>query len=239
MFSMKRWAFQIILIESVLSFTACSAHQKRATPPYFSAETAVLDDIHSGDLIFLDLDCGDICDAIEDATKEQFQVSGPRLSHVGVLEVIESESGREMYVYEAWPGGGVVRTPLIEVLKRVKAGENQENGFYIGRFKDEFRELAFSSLPKIQLLLKAAYDDVFLMDNGRYYCSELVYAGFPSSDHESPVFRLHPMMFGSPGSKTRKTWEAYYSKLNQKIPDGELGLSPLSIYLEGREIFFK
>ncbi|MEZ4818920.1 MAG: hypothetical protein R3A45_03115 [Bdellovibrionota bacterium] len=40
--------------------------------------------LQNGDLIFLNLSCGELCDAIEDITLRQFKTNGPELSHVGM-----------------------------------------------------------------------------------------------------------------------------------------------------------
>lgn len=194
----------------------------------------------SGDLIFLDLDCGEICDAIEDVTLEQFKVAGPRLSHVGIVNV----KSRGIFILEAWPEGGVHEIGLINFLSRVKGAENQTDGFYIGHFKPEYRVLALRGLKHAKNLLGNKYDEEFLVGNKKYYCSELVVEGYrmgkvqPAS--KSPfAFAYRPMYFGASGSSQLEIWENYYFKLGMKVPAGKPGLSPLGIYLAGRALYFE
>lgn len=51
-------------------------------------------DFHDGDLIFLNLDCGDLCDGIEKVTQQQFGQS-MTLSHVGILFEEKDAKGLE------------------------------------------------------------------------------------------------------------------------------------------------
>jgi hypothetical protein len=192
-----------------------------------------LQNLQNGDLIFLDLDCGAPCDAIEDVTLAQFHVTSPRLSHVGAI----LREGHSLFVVEAWPDGGVRKTALSDVLSRVKAPENSPSGFYLGRFRDEFRPSAESALRSMLTLLGKGYDDSFLLNNDTFYCSELVMQGFLNDKTVS--FKPVPMSFGEKGSPASDYWLKYYAQMGRPVPSGELGLSPLGIYLEGRSRFFK
>lgn len=182
-----------------------------------------------GDLIFLDLDCGELCDAIETVTLEQFEVKGPRLSHIGA---VSRKTLHETYVIEAWPVGGVREVSLKDFLARVKAGENHANGYYLGHFKASYRAKAVNSVKAMKKLIGLRYDEVFLIQNKKYYCSELIADGF------MPLFQLKPMYFGKPDSHDYKVWKDYYEKQKMSVPSGKPGLSPLGIYLEGREKYF-
>ena len=77
---------------------------------------------------------------------------------------------------------------------------------------------------------------IFLPDNNKYYCSELIYEGFFG---KTSHFLLTPMYFGSPPSKAYQTWENYYKKRNLPLPKNKPGISPLGIYLQGMKKYFK
>ena len=140
------------LIIMTLFLAACSSHKSPRTA------VSLPSDIHSGDLVFLDMDCGDLCQAIEDVTLEQFEVKGPRLSHVGMIEV---EAKGEAFVWEAWPEGGVHKVTLRKVLERVAQAENKAGGFYIGRFRDFYRKTATRALQRIKKFEGKKYDEDF------------------------------------------------------------------------------
>jgi hypothetical protein len=207
-----------------------------------SAKRAGLDDfraLQTGDLVFLDLDCGDICDAIESVTLEQFSVNGPRLSHVGIVERIENE----IFVLESWPPKGVQSTPLKDFLARVSGGLNQPSGVYLGKLRPEARSAGQSAIVRIRNQIGKPYDDRFVWTPKSFYCSELVTFGFASEGSRvlgqfDPLFMPRPMYFGESRSKALKTWEDYYQKMKEDVPHGELGVSPLGIYLEGKQRLF-
>lgn len=74
------------------------------------------------------------------------------------------------------------------------------------------------------------YDDEFIYDNGKYYCSELIYDIFKEANNGVPVFELEPMTFKSIKSKEYfPVWVDYYKKLNFPIPQDSLGINPAGI----------
>jgi hypothetical protein len=71
------------------------------------------------------------------------------------------------------------------------------------------------------------YDQVFTMTDDSYYCSELVYDAYKQANGGKPFFKLRPMTFHPPGSKTYfPAWVQYYKELHQPIPEGQLGCNP-------------
>lgn len=70
------------------------------------------------------------------------------------------------------------------------------------------------------------YDDEYLYENKKYYCSELIYDCFLNA-YGKPFFKLFPMTFKAPNSNAYfDVWEDYYQNLNIAIPEGELGCNP-------------
>lgn len=175
----------------------------------------------SGDLIFFDLACGEVCEAMEDVTLEQFGLTEPRLSHIGILERLDSG---ELLLWEAWPVAGVSHTPLNEALKR------PSQKIFWAPLEEAYREQALKTLKFIKAHEGRAYDSEFLYSNSRYYCSELIQEAWPS------LFQTRPMYFGAPDSKAYSIWADYYSKLSMEIPIGKEGVSPLGIYVQALEV---
>lgn len=182
--------------------------------------------LKTGDLVFTDLDCGKLCEAIEDVTLDQFGVSGPRLSHVAAIEKL----GDKVYVIEAWAEGGVQRISWEDYNQR-----SQKHWF--GRIRDPYRQLAIDAVEKMKARIGKPYDPAFFFGNDSYYCSELVFESWAPGEHWP--FRPTPMFFGSEGSTAYQTWSEYYSKQGLSVPTGEPGLSPLGIYLAGKQRLFK
>lgn len=227
-------------LKSLLILTASLACLISCVPKAaYEAKIENLPPLQTGDLVFLDLDCGALCDAIESVTLEQFKVSGPRLSHIGVVEKINED----IFVLEAWPRGGVQTVSLETFLSRVRAGRNEEGGYYLGRLRPEYRSIGEAAVARIQTMLDRPYDDEFNWETDRFYCSELISFGFsqagrPLLNKSQSLFSPVPMYFGKNDSPTHSTWEEYYRDLGKDIPAREPGLSPLGIYLEGKRRLF-
>lgn len=169
--------------------------------------------LETGDLIFQDLDCGDMCDAIEAVTKG---FNGLSFSHVGL---VDKADGRVL-VIEAI-GSSVRRIPLDSFARRTG------NKMYVGRVRKPYRHLVSKALQYARKQLGTPYDDAFLYDNGKYYCSELIYDAFLHANHNKPFFALEPMTFKKPGSDEYfPVWKNYYEQLGIPVPEGQPGCNP-------------
>ena len=66
----------------------------------------------------------------------------------------------------------------------------------IGRLKPKYKYLIKPALKKGRSLIGKKYDELFIINNDKYYCSELIYEIFLNSDHN--LFKLEPMTFKDP-----------------------------------------
>ena len=174
----------------------------------------------TGDFIFQDLDCGGLCDAIETVTKSYKDY---RFSHIGMVYI----SDRDTMVIEAI-GKGVKLTPLDSFLSRTVINVH-------GRLKKKYRHLIMGAIDFSLKKLGTAYDDEFLYDNGKYYCSELLYDAFKYANNGHPFFELEPMTFRQPGTNDFfPVWKEYYSKLGISIPEGKPGCNPGGLSRSGK-----
>jgi hypothetical protein len=175
----------------------------------------------TGDLLFQDLDCGKLCDAIERVTPG---VHNKHFSHIGLVYVIQDS----VWVIEAI-GKDVHLTPLNAFTGR-QLNEQGNPKILVGRLAKPYRGL----IPRaVGFALKQngkPYDDEFIYDNGKYYCSELIYDAFKEANNNTAFFHLYPMTFKDPANdKTDPAWKNYYKDLGKKIPEGRLGCNPGSI----------
>ncbi len=212
---------------------AASTASPRAAIHAPSDASTDLGTLRSGDLVFLDLDCGDLCIAMASVTEEQFGVSGPALSHVAIIE----RSTTSLSVLEAWPGTGVARTPLAQVLAR----KQRSPARYL-RLRGDLRSAGEAATRAAAARIGTPYDDDFLPDNGKLYCSELVQEAYhdaldASGGGAPSPFHTSPMAFGAPGSAARAVWIHYYGERHIPVPDGVAGISPLGVYLEAQPLW--
>jgi len=180
----------------------------------------------AGDLLFQDLDCGPFCDAIEKVTTGYNNYS---FSHVGILN---NENG-VWNVLEAG-GSGVVVTPLTDFLNRTK-DEFGNPKVIVGRLKASNAASLGLDISKSLTLAKShlgkTYDDGFVLNNNKFYCSELVYECFLDAQGQ-PVFSTNPMTFKDPeNNEIFSAWDNYFDELGLNIPEGEPGLNPGGISL--------
>lgn len=174
-----------------------------------------------GDFLFQDLDCGPTCDAIEAVT---WGVDSVKFSHIGL---VVNDKG-EWKVLEAI-SLGVVLTPIDEFLNR-SFDENGNPKVWVGRLKSEYSKLVEQSLSVVPKYLGMEYDNEFIYNNGKYYCSELIYDVFKDANNGVPVFELEPMTFKSIKSDEYfPVWIEYYKNLNFPIPQDSLGINPAGI----------
>lgn len=172
-----------------------------------------------GDLVFADLSCGPLCDAIEDTTLAQFGVDGPRLSHVGLLDVTD---GR-LVVLEAL--NGVEATPWAAFLVRKGLA-----GAWLARVPvpPEVRRKAATAA---RARLGAPYDDRFAWGGKAVYCAELVALAYAEAGAPEELVAPLPMTYAGRDGAVSTVWLEYFAKLGHPIPSGEPGLSPLALYV--------
>lgn len=169
-----------------------------------------------GDLLFQNIDCGPLCEAIEQVT---FGRDSLKFSHIGLVYIKQDS----VYVIEAI--GKAVTITSYQNFKR-----RSTNPLYLGRVKPEHQHLIDSAISFAIKQIGVPYDEPFLYNNQKYYCSELIYDAFKSSNQNNPFFELEPMTFKAPNSNNYfKAWVDYYKKLNIEIPEGKPGINPAGI----------
>jgi len=175
--------------------------------------------LQRGDLLFQDLDCGPLCEAIEKVTTGY---NGAKFTHVGI---VAKDCNDNFVVIEA-VSKGVRATPLQNFLNKSFDAKNHPK-VVVGRLKPAFAHLIPTVTENAMALRGRPYDKAFVIDNDAYYCSELVYEIFLRANNGRPVFELQPMTFKDPNTGvTFPPWQEYFSKLGAPIPEGRPGINP-------------
>ena len=175
--------------------------------------------LREGDLLFQDLDCGPLCDAIERVTTGHH---GANFSHVGIV----AEDDADNFVVIEALSNGVEVTGLQAFLDRSFNAKGRPK-VVVGRLKPAFCHLIPFALKEGFALKGRPYDKVFVINSDSYYCSELIYEIFLRANDNNPVFTLRPMTFKDPHTGTTlPAWEDYFSELGVSIPEGQPGINP-------------
>ena len=113
-----------------------------------------------GDVLFQSLPRQPLSIAIEGATDSHW-------SHCGI---VAHEDG-QWFVYEAY--GQVQRVTLREFWQR-----SRRNRFAIYRWREQERKHVSEILTQVRSRMGVPYDSRYEMDDGKIYCSELIYKAF-------------------------------------------------------------
>lgn len=176
--------------------------------------------LHRGDLLFQDLNCGEFCDSIDSVT---YGYGSSYVSHVAL--VINSNESQPQ-VIEAI-SKGVTITPLNTFLAR-SHDENGNPRVMVGRLNEHYQPLIESALNYSQQQIAKSYNASFIAANGNaFYCSELVDLAFESANHGMRIFHLNKMDF-TDGKSTQISplWQKYYQALQVAAPQGYPGTNP-------------
>ena len=209
---MKNWIILFILL-----CIACKNNTNKENTEF---------QLELGDILFQDLDSSPLCDAIELVTPG---FKNGNFSHIGIVVETgssnsmkpENEPTEQIRILEALPGG-VITTRLDSFLMR-SADYNNNPKVIVGRLDDEYKHTIPTAVQFAKKQIGVEYDEVFILNNDKYYCSELIYEAFS----QDSVFHLEPMTFLQPESnRTLPTWEDYYTEIGVEIPQDKMGINP-------------
>lgn len=170
----------------------------------------------TGDLLFQTEGSGDFSQAISSSTR-----NADSLSFVHVAILIVGGDG-ELNVIEASAEKGVRIVSMKEFLE-TSPTVNGRPGVVVKRLKTRFN--ANETVARAMEHLGEPYDWWYMPDNGKMYCSELVYEAFLAENGEH-IFRAAPMNFRNPDGSMPKFWEELYQELGVPVPEGLPGTNP-------------
>ncbi len=200
-----------ILYIGMLLSTACSHRQDGPM-------------LQTGDLLF-QCGTGAMTEAITDATSRSERLN---FTHVGIVLHSPTNGAHPQQgcatdsVLEATTEGGVRIVPLEKFLAR-SARIDDRPAVAAMRMHDTAGIAA--SVARARKALGASYDYSFRPDNGRYYCSELVYETYlrPDGTH---CFTARPMNFRAIDGTMPRYWLELFERLGELIPEGLPGTNP-------------
>lgn len=171
--------------------------------------------LRSGDLLFQVGSESAMSGAIAAATGGNTPLP---FTHVGIAVCCRDSDS----VLEATSDGGVRMTALDEFLDK-SAKIAGRPAVVAMRLKDTTGIAA--SLLRARTFLGQPYDYSFRPDNGKMYCSELVWESYrtPKGDR---IFPARPMNFRAADGTMPRFWVELFEKLGDEIPQGVPGTNP-------------
>ena len=172
--------------------------------------------LKEGDLLFQDLDSSPLCEAIESVTSGY---NNYNVSHIGFVINVNGE----LKVLEAIPPK--VKLTALDTFLFRSTDSNNNPKVFVGRLNEKFKNVIPAAVDYCLNRLEFTYDEFFLMNNNKYYCSELIYESFNSNN----IFKLEKMNFNNLDGGKNEIWQKYFDELNMTIPQDSLGINPASM----------
>lgn len=171
--------------------------------------------LRKGDLVFQVAETSGMSGAIAEATAWNDSL---KFDHVGI---IIKEKKRWM-VIEASPKQGVVLTDWKDFLAHAVKIKGKPC-VVVKRITTNFP--LKKAIEQAKRHIGEEYDWTFLPDNGKMYCSELVYECYRDSMNY-PLFIAHPMNFRNANGDMSEFWITLFEQQGLPIPQGVPGTNP-------------
>ena len=181
--------------------------------------------VRRGDLIFQASAASEFSQAINAAARQN--PDSLTFCHVGIIDVDDDSTA---YVIEAEPKHGVRRVSLKQFLAESDS-LNGEPLVVVKRLTEPF--MPESVIAKAMSFLGQEYDHAFIHDNGKMYCSELVYESYFDADGNH-IFQAIPMNFRDSEGNMPRFWIEKYGKMGIPIPEGQPGTHPDTLSRDSR-----
>ena len=170
-----------------------------------------------GDLLFRVAGESDFSGAIADATAWHDTV---KFVHVAIVAVEEGSP----YIIEATGNRGVTRTEWQDFLSS-SPQIGGKPGVVAMRVEPTADFSAARAIESAKAHYGEEYDWSYYPDNGKMYCTELVYECYRKGDG-TPLFTARPMNFRDKNGEMPAFWTELFEKLGEPIPEGVLGTNP-------------
>ena len=178
----------------------------------------VSDTLRTGDLLFVAYPPGVVGDGMDQAISVSTGDGKMDFVHAAIVEVEDGEP----YVIDATIRYGVHRHHLDTLVKQFTMPDGTAPVLVFKRLKDDSGAEAFVSRAKE--FIGEEYDSCFLPDNGKHYCTELIYDSYIRDGKR--IFSSAPMNWKGPDGEYPKYWVDLFAYIGQPIPQGVEGTNP-------------
>lgn len=180
--------------------------------------------LENADLIFVVEGNSRFSEAISESTAIADSTS---FVHVGIVAIAPDST---VQIIEAVPQEGVRLVPFKDFLLGCPV-INDNPAVVIKRLNADFSKN--KTVENAMTFLGQPYDWSYLPDNGKIYCSELIYESFRDNSGEH-LFESSPMNFLAPDGTLPEFWETLFTRLGEPIPQGVRGTNPNTLARDTR-----
>lgn len=181
--------------------------------------------IQNGDLLFVGLPMNytlinhhDTA-ATDTTSAEGFDPAEINYIHTVILEV--DEQG-EVWAIESTKARGVDRHPLDTFLVDFTLRDGTLPYLEVMRLRDNSHTSEY--IENAKKIIGEEYDVDFRQDNGKHYCTELIYDSYLTDT--THVFALAPIDFGDSRGIIPPYWHQIFAIFGSTVPQGHLGILP-------------
>ena len=202
---MKKFLSFAIIALAVL--TACNIRREKPQ------------ELQTGDLLFQVGSNSKMNEAIASSTSGNADID-TTFTHVGILLI----GGDSTSVLEA-ADGGVKITPIADFINKSLMIDGKPM-LVAKRVADA--SIVPEAIKRAKSFIGQPYDYYYLPDNGKMYCSELVYDSYLDADG-NPVFSSKPMKFRAADGSMPQFWTDLFKQLDMDVPEGVQGTNPMDM----------
>ncbi len=182
--------------------------------------------IETGDLLFvgipMDYMDNSMSQAIADAT-----AAGDTINYIHTA-ILEVDKEGAIWVIDATMAYGVDRHPLDTLLSQFALHrDGATSTFEVMRLADDHNAVRY--VDQAKAYLGESYDQSFLPENGKHYCTELVYDAYVDADG-THRFEETPMNFKNKEGEMPAYWTWLFGQLGEPIPQGVRGTNPQQMH---------
>lgn len=189
-----------------------------------SCSTPKHDSIQTGDLLFIGIPMDyDIEEGMGSAIIDATGNSEINFIHTAILEV---DTEGKVWVIDATLKHGVDRHPLDTLKKDFTLKDGMQPHYEVLRLKDNSHAAQY--VENAKKYIGEEYDSYFLPDNGRHYCTELVFDSY--IENGLHLLQSKPMNFKNAEGEFPVYWEELFAILGTDIPQDMPGTNPHDMY---------
>lgn len=177
--------------------------------------------VETGDLLFVGLPMDYSLKSDTTIDKEE----GINYIHTAILEVDEND---DIWVIDATLKHGVDRHPLDTFLRDFTLRDGSLPSLEVLRLKDNSNARYY--VEQAKAFLGEPYDCDFSADNGKHYCTELVYDSYIQDGKH--LFSIGPMDWENKNGHIPAYWTQLFSIIGSDVPQGVEGTNPATMYNE-------